>query len=269
MGYNESLRKLQLLELKILDEVTRICKKYELTYFLIGGSLLGAVRHGGFIPWDDDIDIALPRKDYALFLKIAEKELDSEYILQSFLNDRYYPRGFAKVRLKNTVFLERGGSLYSEKGQGIFIDVFPMDYAKHERGIQNLQYKIVFKIDAMRMIKCRIVHAGCLKKIIVGCFTNRTLGRIQQWVMSFVKDGNFMVNLISPYSPLKETSRKDFFLPTTELSFEGKKYCVPGNYTAILEKVFGNYMELPPEEKRVAHGPIRLSFDTNGPDEEL
>ena len=123
------LRKLQLTEIEVLDEIVRICKKHKLQYFLLAGTCLGAVRHSGFIPWDDDIDIGMPREDYEKFLNIALDELDEKYFLQYYKTDENYYLGFAKVRKNNTSFITKG--FEKKKGhQGFFVDIFPRNKGK-------------------------------------------------------------------------------------------------------------------------------------------
>lgn len=97
---NEILRKVQLAQLDMAKEVKRICNKYNINYFMDSGTLLGAVRHRGFIPWDDDLDFGMLREDYEKFLKIATTELDSKFFLQTWKNDDGFPYGFSKIRKK-------------------------------------------------------------------------------------------------------------------------------------------------------------------------
>ena len=120
----DKLRRLQLCELAILDEFVRICEKYDLRYYLVGGTLLGAVRHQGFIPWDDDIDVAMPRQDYDRF---APKELAPQYFYQSPNTDPYYFLTYNKIRKNGTeVYEERFKDAKFHKG--VFIDIFPLDF---------------------------------------------------------------------------------------------------------------------------------------------
>lgn len=101
-----TLRKLQLLELKVLLEFKRICEKHQIQYFLMWGTLLGAVRHQGFIPWDDDIDVGMLRSEYVKFLAICNEELSQDFFLQTFESDKTYVNSFAKLRLNGTEYPE-------------------------------------------------------------------------------------------------------------------------------------------------------------------
>ena len=123
----ETLRKLQLTELELLQEVDRICRKCNIHYNIIAGTLLGAVRHGGFIPWDDDADVALLRPQYEKFRKACETELDtSKFYFQDHRNTPGYRWGYGKLRRKGTVFL-RQNQEHMPYAQGVFIDIFPLD----------------------------------------------------------------------------------------------------------------------------------------------
>jgi lipopolysaccharide cholinephosphotransferase len=120
------IKKLHIIELAMLGEFIRICQKYSLRYYLIGGSALGAVRHSGFIPWDDDIDIGMPRVDYEKFLSVAQAELDADLFLQTHKTDPAYPFSFAKIRNSKTTFIQSDSS-HLQMNHGVYIDIFPLD----------------------------------------------------------------------------------------------------------------------------------------------
>ena len=134
----KTLRKLQLTELELLQEVDRICRKCNIHYNIIAGTLLGAVRHGGFIPWDDDADVALLRPQYEKFRKACETELDtSKFYFQDHRNTPGYRWGYGKLRRKDTLFL-REHQEHMPYEQGVFIDVFPLDYVPNSYPLRCL-----------------------------------------------------------------------------------------------------------------------------------
>ena len=121
-----TLRQVQLTQLSIAKEIKRICDDHDIEYFLDSGTLLGAVRHKGFIPWDDDMDIAMTRENYDKFLAVAKVELDSRFFLQTWETDKNYPMPFAKIRLNGTKYVENVFEK-AQMHQGIYVDVFPYD----------------------------------------------------------------------------------------------------------------------------------------------
>ena len=137
----KQLEKLKRIELNILQEYIKACEILGLNYCLIGGTLLGAIRHKGFIPWDDDIDVAMPRKDYEVFIREAQKVLPNNLFVQSFLSDSHLPYNFCKVRDNNTTFIETA-TQKRKIHHGVFIDVFPLDnYPEDKELSQKIQKK--------------------------------------------------------------------------------------------------------------------------------
>ena len=274
-----TLKQLHFVEIEILDEIVRICKLYNLRYYLIGGTLLGAVRHKGFIPWDDDLDIAMPREDYNKFLQISSSELKSMFYLHTSETDSDYWLPFVKVRKRNTVFDEAILDDTVTKMNGIWVDIFPLDKSTTLDSLAKRTRTILVKDHLQHFIVCKkhnIWPNPVFSKIIYFIFKSisiKTLRKIQDIIMSWEDDKvscKYYINLGSKYNPVKQTILISDYEPTTELEFEGKKYAVPGNYNNVLERVYGKkYMELPPEEERFTHSPLRLSFDTSKPDAAL
>lgn len=274
----ETLHQLHQVEIEILDEIVRICENNNLRYFLIGGTLLGAVRHRGFIPWDDDLDIAMPRTDYEMFEKLCKTELQEKYYVHSSETDKNYWLPFMKIRKHNTAFDEARLENADVSMNGIWVDIFPLDNAKKLNSFgkrirttiikKNLQHFIVYK----RHKRWPHPFLSKLVFVIAKPVSIYRLRKIQDWFMKFDnnKDCPYYINFGSKYDPIHQTILKTDYEPSYTLEFEGKIYSVPGNYQNILIRIYGsNYMQLPPKEKQVTHNPVRLSFDTNGPDETL
>lgn len=263
------LKRLHETEVEILDEVVRICEKYDLTYFFNGGTLLGAIRHKGFIPWDDDLDIGMPRKDYDKFIELCATELDSKYMLDNKDTNRKYYLNFAKIRKKNTIF-EQDFQVNYDGPKGIWLDIFPYDNAKSVTSkkvyIQSklnktifslLHYKNQFFLNNKKLILKKIIRV-ILKPISNTCLLNLQ-DKILRWNEK-KEEYKFFVSLSTTYDYRTELIEKDKYLPTIKMEFEGKMYNVPKEYDYILTKIYADYMKLPPKEKRVTHNPIRLQF---------
>ena len=240
-----TLRRAQLRMLEILKVVDAICTKHEIEYTLCCGSLLGAVRHGGFIPWDDDIDINVTREDLAKLRKILPRELPSHLVYQDYFTDPYYPTPIAKVR-------ERDSYMYEEpctdrlKEKGIFIDLIPIEE------VPNLAWKA--KLDYW--------YGHCLRGIHHYVDTKDT---ILSWiVLPFAWGLTALTRLTNKFRRIDQLAhvygfqaygalqKKDYY-PIKRMSFEGFQACVPNNPDAILTALFGDYMQLPPEDKRRVH----------------
>ncbi|MGN1311389.1 MAG: phosphorylcholine transferase LicD [Bacilli bacterium] len=270
MKYNEydkkTLDKLHEVELEILDEFTKICKKHNLNYFLTGGTMLGAVRHEGFIPWDDDIDIGMPRHDYDLFVKYAQTELDKKYYLDCYETNKNYYLPFSKIKKNNTIFDEES-THHIDNHKGIFIDIIPFENAKKQDSltqkiqailVRNIQETIFCKIDVRKIKNTR--HP--LLTRILNIFSKQTLMNVQNKLLHMNKDDNseYLVALAGTYGYQKETSKRSVFLPGKKIKFNNREYYGMNDPDAYLTKIFGNYMELPPKDKRVNHVPLKIDF---------
>ncbi len=162
-SYDGKVQKIRHKETEILSEVDRICKKHGISYYLVGGSLLGAVRHQGFIPWDDDVDICMLRVDFEKFRKICPDELSDAYAYQSYRNEKTTHYIYDKVRLKGTYFSSEHSNQYDDMENGIFLDVFVFDKTANSKLLQKLH---VFLIVMLR----RLIHIRWTKKPVEGKF---------------------------------------------------------------------------------------------------
>lgn len=262
----KTLDKLHEVELEIMDEFVKICDKHKLNYFLTGGTMLGAVRHKGFIPWDDDIDVGMTRKEYDLFIKYAKDELNDKYFLDCHETNPEYYLPFAKIKKNNTIFDEEAShNLNNHKG--IFIDIIPFENVKKQDSFsQKIQAILVRNITDTMFYKKKIRKLKNTRHpilaAILSIIPDYQLMKIQKKLSTLNKDDNseYMVALAGTYGYQKETMKRSIFLPTKKIKFESKEYLGMSNPDGYLSRIFGNYMELPPKEKRVNHMPLKIDF---------
>lgn len=268
----ELLKKLHKCEVVLLDEFVRLCDADHLAYYLFGGTLLGAVRHQGFIPWDDDIDVAMPRRDYEKFLTIAEEKLSDKYYLQTRAKSDYYSKAYAKLRMNNTICVSNDAAKRSKRHPGIWIDIFPLDSGTNQAGIYEKGRRRISKFlsDNIRMRK-REEYLPMAHRVI-SFLPIQTLSKISDILLS--GEGDYYLCYSGLYANIygieRETIAKFHYDPPIELEFEGKMYKAPKDYDFYLRQIYGdNYMIIPPVSERKVHNIIQLNFDTNGPDEAL
>lgn len=262
----EDLRKLQLIELELLIEFDRICRKYNIRYTLTGGTLLGAVRHGGFIPWDDDADVSMLRQEYEKFKKVCASELNSTYYFQDMQSTEGYRWGYGKLRKSGTLFL-RENQEHMPYNQGVFIDIFPRD------GVPDkFVFRKLHKFQCFCVRKCLWSEVGKIanrNKIIRLWyqFINWIIGkRIYKIYGKLVEKSNkkhtkLVRNLTFPVPNGKDGYLRKWYEESTELEFEGHYFMVNKYYKKWLEQEFGDYMKLPPVKERKVHPVVRISFN--------
>lgn len=272
------IRDIQKVQLEILLELDRICKNNNINYQLFAGTLLGAIRHNGFIPWDDDIDVCLLRHDYNKFIEICKTDLDSKYFLQTHETDKNYIMQFAKIRKNNTVFMEKATS-ECKIHQGVYIDVFPMDNVLPDTLVGKFQQRFLYAIGRMNLSRIKM-HCLDAKKPLtkyVSLLIHYSLKVIpKNWTdklqtkiicMFENRDARYVTHLTNGSSYdryMRYMVEKEAFYDVIEWEFEGYKFPIPYNYDQVLNRIFGNYMELPPIEKRKPHhGIIEVKLDTN------
>ena len=164
---DKNSKKIKEAQLDLLDELVRICEKNNIAYSLVGGTLIGAIRHNGFIPWDDDIDIGMTRDNYEYFLKCCKKDLKKEYDIYNWHNDNFFPNPFSKLKIKNSHYTEELAE-NSKMNDAIFIDVFPYDNIPNSKIKQKMQKAKMLLYRKALLLKCNISIIGdsFIKKIL-------------------------------------------------------------------------------------------------------
>ena len=255
---NARLKELQHIELDIVLEIQKICEKHNLTFFLAEGSLLGAIRHQGFIPWDDDMDISMPRDDYNRFLAIAQRELPPH--LKMCFPDTIpaYHLPFAKViSTEDHGFVnKKDTALYPYTG--VYVDVFPLDEFPHKHSAELTKtYKKIRRYRDMLLYKCKYMRPrGFSRKItkLCSCFySNETLHqRITALSTRYNGTGcDYVVNFASSYPPQRQMVGKGCYAPGRYALYEGHRLPVPMDAEALLYNIYGNYRQMPPIAKRI------------------
>ena len=260
----EMLRSLQLIELKILLEVKRICDKHSIKYFLIGGTLLGAVRHQGFIPWDDDIDIGMFRVDYEIFLSVARNELNSEFFLQTVDSDSGHCLPYGKVRLNKTNYPE-AANLHVLENRGIWVDIFPFDNIQKPKERSPVYYVVLSVLDSIifqkydyqfKSISTIRKCYNSILKLISYMFPKNVLLNVRNSIMQHYNKYQTEYIINWPY----KSAKREYFDELTELPFETVSFPVPKKYHEYLTSFYGDYMRIPPENERPKHSPYEPDF---------
>lgn len=268
--YINDLRKTQKLELEIAKEIKRVCEKNNISYFLEGGTLLGAVRHKGFIPWDDDLDIGMQRGEYEKFLEVCKKDLNKNFFIQTYQTDSFYGNFFAKVRLRNTHFVENI-SQNILANDGIYVDIFPYDFVTSNKSILKKNIKRINYLTNIYRYKKKykmwnndIVHKlyYVLCKFLGLFYSCKEIeSKITQIICQKCDDQlPFIINYF-------DATRKKTFMSikgTTNLvnsKFEDSIFQIPADSEDYLVRTYGDYMKLPPENERYnRHNIIKIDF---------
>ena len=254
--------------LEIFKAFVAVCEKHHLRYYLIGGTCLGAVRHKGFIPWDDDIDVGLPREDYEKFIQLQDEFKDTPFFIQTWKSDPKYIYGYAKLRNSNTTYIENFYKHF-QFNQGLWIDIFPIDgFSKVVKPAKKFKNKVLSTWAAVYLCYPFASRRKFSKRTF---FLDLLINLFFAWPLWFLNIGHYqnkivdkrvkkipfedaaLVGLFFGTNPKKEAMPREIFDGYSIGEFEGMKVRIAKDYDKYLSLLYGDYMKLPPEDKQVGH----------------
>lgn len=260
---DQQLKDIQNVAFEILKSFVKCCEENRLKYYLMWGTLIGAVRHEGFIPWDDDIDVAMPRDDYERFIQEFNKIMPDYLGLITPENTKHYDVFFSKVYDRRTTYIQRGTKIYPDRWTGVFIDVFPIDgfpdektaqrkYVKKYTFYRRMNYKMRFTVRGNSSFRGKIIQFFLvpIKWILPYDYFYTKYRRM---VDSFAFANSENVTLPSVLDLKRCILKKTMFGSGFHLLFNGLQAKVPSDYDGVLKVLYGNYMKLPPANERVPH----------------
>lgn len=258
----KTVKQMQLIVLDILCDVDKFCAKNNICWFLSGGSCLGAVRHQGFIPWDDDGDIMMPRSDYERFIKLFKADYSGKYGVGSFETDDQWHRQYARIwDLSTTLHSEN----LDDEEIGVFIDVFAIDGLPENKIIRSIYYKRLKVLCGLQNASIRTKYLDGEKYITIkrlaSTFTRPFgaryfTGRIIKLAKKYKYDISKYVGVSTAcHYGNRETMKRQDMEKETRLMFEGRLFPVPIGYEQYLSNLYGDYMTIPKdaEEKGYSH----------------
>ena len=259
------ISEIQQMELGIMEYIHEVCQKIGVKYFLAYGSLIGAVRHQGFIPWDDDMDICMLRDDYEKLQDYLIAHPDERYEVMSYKNNINYVYPFMKVQDNRTYLLEEDVRIDSD--MGIYVDIFPVDGYEDDQAFKDKMTKIIKK----RQLSCytfkgitntKSVVNSIIRYISVIIFyftnTNKYVAQIDELAKSRKVEDYELVDYLIYKDMNKPVWKREWLEQVESGSFEGKEFMIPKHYHEILTSDYGDYMQLPPVEQRVSHHDFKL-----------
>ncbi len=260
----DEFKKLQSVQMEIMDEVHRICCEHQIVYYIIGGTALGAVRHGGFIPWDMDIDIAMPRADYERFAEVCQTALSPRYIYRDYKNTHDFMHPHALVCIRNTFLSTKFDYMNpSEENLGIFLDVFPLDVAPEQKELQEQHVKDIEKVKRRKYLRRGYIYRAGLKqkivkKVISSLLFFYNIDKLNEDFDAVCRryedtDSSLLCSMSSHYRYSKQCMPATVYGTPQLVDFEDRQYYAPEQLDDYLTRIFKDYMTLPPEKERQAN----------------
>ena len=259
------VREIQQMELGILEYIHEVCNKIEVKYFLAYGSLIGAVRHQGFIPWDDDMDICMLRDDYEKLQDYLIANPSERYQVMSYKNNRNYVYPFMKVMDNQTYLIEEDVRI--DSNMGIYVDIFPVDGYEDDQAFKDKMTTIIKK----RQLSCYTFKGITNKNSFINSLiryasvvafyfadTNKYVNQIDELAKSRKVEDYELVDYLIYKDMNKPVWKREWLKDVTLSNFEGRDFLIPVNFHEILTTDYGDYMQLPPVEKQVSHHDFRL-----------
>lgn len=249
----QHLRECQLKQVAILDAIDVVCRKYGIDYWLDAGTLLGAVRHGGFIPWDDDIDIAMKAEDVERFVTVAPWELPANLFVQTPENEPT-KEPLVKIRDLNSFFVEGGDNFNEAYEKGVYVDIFP--YVVYPRVSAKFIKKVTKRIARSRAILLKphvYSFRACAEFFWFGgqYLLNKILWRLAELIYPPSAESRTGYRVIN--NGCGNSHEQSTVFPLSTIEFEGRTYPAPHDIDTYLRDLFGDYMQVPPPEKRIIH----------------
>lgn len=258
-----TLNELKEVELKILTHIDYVCKKNDIPYFLDAGTLLGAVRHKGFIPWDDDIDILVPRQYYDMFTKKINAE-NSNYKMVNYNNDNNYFLLYGKVCDTSTVIIENTESVV-HTDYGVFVDVFPLDTFPNNNIFRSIFIK---RCKFLRTMWASVAFNHNVQNVRSKFFSiiSKNQGpkeyckKLNDYLnKNFSNNAKYCRNIVAALS-LDKLGECKWFAKSIDAEFEGQNYPIPIGYNEYLTMLYNDYMQLPPKEEQITHHTFKAYF---------
>lgn len=269
MNVANTLRDLQLCELEIVKEMLKICQKHQLTVYMIGGTFLGAVRHQGFIPWDDDVDLCFSRRDYETFLKVAPEELPQGYYLRYFMTDKTMPYYPAQVVDPSFEILDTSAQI--PKIRSAWVDIFPLDgMPNHRIGAFFHKYHLLYLRMILKfsqfseVVAVNLTHRPLHERILIAVGkhlhlenrmdTHKRMLKIDRSLKKYpFETADNVINFMGAYK-FKELFPRSVYENVAEYPFETLHLLGPADYDRVLGQMYGDYMTPPPAAEQNKHG---------------